>query len=109
MTWISNSDLVILLNFEYRSAPTLRSTIKCPTAKRLYSTEQLAEDALIEAHINFEYPTGGGPVAVYRCDDCDCYHLTSKGTMNMRLTAMLNNGEMRKKKVAGQWEKRFKR
>ncbi len=109
MEWISKSDSVILLNFGYRKSQTLKATTKCPTGKRLYATEQLAEDALIEAHINFEYPTGGGPVTVYHCEDCGCYHLTSKGTTNARLTQLINNGEIRKKKLAGQWERRMKK
>jgi hypothetical protein len=81
---------------------------KCTTGKRVYISEQLAEDALIEAHINFDYRTGGGPLAVYRCEDCGNYHLTSQGIMNPRLAKQLANGTITKQKEAGRWQSKFK-
>ncbi len=81
---------------------------KCPTGKRLYHSEQLAEDALIEAHIHFDYRSGGGPIAVYRCEDCGDYHLTSRGPMNERLARLLDKGEIQKQKEASRWQDKFK-
>lgn len=81
---------------------------KCTTGKRLYSNEQLAEDALIEAHIHFDYRSGGGPVAVYQCEECGNYHLTSQGAMNPRLSQQLANGVINKQKEAGRWQSKFK-
>lgn len=81
---------------------------KCPTGKRLYHSEQLAEDALIEAHIHFDYPAGGGPVAVYQCDECGEYHLTSRRPMNARLALQLADGSIQKQKEAGRWQSKFK-
>lgn len=81
---------------------------KCPTGKRLYLSEQLAEDALIEAHVHFNYRSGSGPVAVYRCEDCGNYHLTSQGPMNTRLSQLLTNGTIKKQKEAARWQGKFK-
>jgi len=81
---------------------------KCSTGKRIYHTEQLAEDALIEAHIHFDYRAGGGPVAVYKCDDCGEYHLTSRGPMNTQLSKKLTDGTIKKQKEAGNWQRKFK-
>lgn len=81
---------------------------KCPTGKRLYLSEQLAEDALIEAHVHFNYRSGSGPVAVYRCEDCGDYHLTSQGPMNTRLSQLLTNGTIKKQKEAARWQGKFK-
>lgn len=81
---------------------------KCPTGKRLYHSEQLAEDALIEAHIHFDYRSGSGPVAVYKCDDCGEYHLTSRGPMNTQLANKLADGTIKKQKDASGWQNRFK-
>jgi hypothetical protein len=83
--------------------------IRCSTGKRLYLNEQLAEDALIEAHIHFEYRTGSGPVAVYKCEDCGAYHLTSKGAMSVRLSTQLADGSIQKQKEAGRWNDKFKK
>ncbi len=81
---------------------------KCPTGKRLYHSEQLAENALIDAHIHFDYRAGGGPVAVYRCDDCGEYHLTSRTPMNANLAQKLAEGTIEKQKEAGRWQTKIK-
>lgn len=82
---------------------------KCVTGKRVYHSEQLAEDALIEAHIHFNYSAGGGPVATYRCDDCGEYHLTSRNPMNGRLAELLANGTIKKQKEVERWQNKFKK
>lgn len=81
---------------------------KCPTGKRLYVTEGLAEDALIEAHIHFEYTTNQGPMAVYLCQECGHYHLTSQAPMNERLQQSLASGEIARQKRAKKWTDKFK-
>ena len=82
--------------------------MKCTTGKRVYLTELLAEDALIEAHIHFDYRAGGGPIAIYQCDDCGQYHLTSRGPMNVPLAKQLANGTISKQKQAKRWQDKFK-
>lgn len=80
----------------------------CSTHKRCYATYDLAEEALIGAHIAYNYGKGSRPVGVYLCDECGQYHLTSKGEMNVRLKKMINEGEILKQKEAGWWEEKFK-
>lgn len=82
---------------------------KCVTQKKSYSTQQIAEDALIEAWINFDFSRGNGPVTVYRCDDCGEFHLTSSGTMNQRLAGAIESGLIKRQKEANQWMRKFKR
>lgn len=76
---------------------------KCSTGKKMYTSEALAEDALIEARIQFEYAPSQGPIAVYLCTDCSHYHLTSKGAINKRLAALTQSGELEKLKQANRW------
>jgi len=78
-------------------------------SKKSYPTNQLAEDALIEARITFDYPKNGGPIAVYPCEDCGQYHLTSQGSMNERLAGLLSSGAIGKLKQANEWEKKLKK
>ncbi|MBS1505821.1 MAG: hypothetical protein JSS79_04155 [Bacteroidetes bacterium] len=82
--------------------------IKCSTGKRVYLTEALAEDALLDAHGRHQY-AGTGPVAFYRCDDCGYYHFTSKGPMNEKLAKLLASGKLKLQQEANHWEKKLKR
>jgi len=81
----------------------------CPTHKRCHATYDLAEEALIGAHVAYNYGRGSQPVGVYQCDQCGQYHLTSQGEVNPRLQKMLNEGEIQKEKEASWWEGKFKR
>lgn len=83
--------------------------VKCVTSKRSYPTIELAEEALIEARTQFDFTPGHGPVAVYRCDDCGYYHLTSKGLMSEKLQKMLANGDIGRQKEANRWLDKIKR
>ncbi len=81
----------------------------CPTHKRCHATHELAEEALIGAHIAYNYGKGSRPVAVYKCDQCGQYHLTSQGEVNSRLQKMLDEGEIQKQKEANWWEGKFRK
>jgi len=81
--------------------------LKCPTGKRVYATESLAEDALIDAHSRHQY-TGSGPIAIYRCEDCGYYHFTSKGEMNKRLAEQIASGKIKRQQEANQWMNKLK-
>jgi hypothetical protein len=87
----------------------VKPSIKCVTGKILYASEVLAEDALIEARTRFDYSAGHGPVAVYQCEDCGSYHLTSKGKMNERLADQLAKGSIHLQKEANRWLDKFKK
>lgn len=71
-------------------------------------TQEIAEDALIEAHSQFHYKENGGPVAVYRCEDCGYYHLTSKGPVSPRLQQMVKNGKIKLQREANHWLQKLK-
>lgn len=86
-----------------------KSTPHCVSGKKMYPSERIAEDALIEAQTNFNYPANSGPVAIYRCEECGEYHLTSRGPMNERLAKQLSEGKIRKQKEANFWMDKLKR
>jgi hypothetical protein len=75
----------------------------------MYASREIAEDVLIESWIRFEYSQGSGPVAVYQCEDCGRFHLTSRGPMNERLADALSNGLIRRQREAKNWTDKFKR
>jgi hypothetical protein len=83
--------------------------VRCISTKKVYLSESLAEEALIDARIQFEYPNGLGPIATYRCEDCGYYHLTSSGIMNERLKEYLASGKIDRQKTANQWLTKLKR
>jgi hypothetical protein len=74
----------------------------------VYLTEDLAVEALIQAHVHFDYSRSGGPVTVYRCDDCGYYHLTSQGQMHVKLDEYLKSSRNKYDKEAEKWIKKFK-
>lgn len=82
--------------------------LKCTTGKRVYQTEILAEDALIDAHSHNAY-AGTGPVAVYQCEECGYYHFTSKGKMNEKLAQQIASGKIKLQRQANQWERKFRK
>jgi hypothetical protein len=83
--------------------------IKCVSNKKPYPSKEIAEDALIEAHTNFEYKGGSGPIAIYKCEDCGYYHLTSQGTMNEKLERLMKEGKIQRQKEANQWLNKIKK
>jgi hypothetical protein len=82
--------------------------LKCPTGKRVYLTEAMAEDALIDAHSRHQY-AGTGPIAVYQCEDCGYYHFTSKGEMNKKLAEQITGGKIKRQQEANQWMNKLKK
>jgi len=82
--------------------------LKCPTGKRVYLTEAMAEDALIDAHSRHQY-AGTGPIAVYQCEDCGYYHFTSRGEMNKKLAEQIASGKIKRQQEANQWMNKLKK
>jgi hypothetical protein len=82
---------------------------KCVSHKNSYATATLAEDALIEAHTRFDFAPGQGPIAIYRCDDCGEYHLTSRGPQNEKLTEFLKSGQLPRLKEGNWWLNKLKK
>jgi hypothetical protein len=75
----------------------------------MYSSESIAEEALISAWITYQYTHGNGPVGVYRCDECGSFHLTSKGTMNKKLEESLSSGKIQRTKEINAWLNKIQR
>ena len=78
----------------------------CVTRKRCYDTEADALDALVEHHIRFNHSGDSGPISVYRCEDCDMYHFTSKGQTHPFLHDQKEY--IRKQQAARDWEDRLR-
>ncbi|MBX2900779.1 MAG: hypothetical protein KF775_14085 [Cyclobacteriaceae bacterium] len=81
----------------------------CSSGKRIYTTEASAVDALLEAHIEFTFRKGTGPVTIYKCEACGNYHLTSKGTMHTTLAEALQNGKLTALRRGREWEQKVKK
>jgi uncharacterized Zn finger protein len=81
----------------------------CITHKKCFPTLDVAEDVLIEAQTNYDYAPGSGPIAVYQCEDCGQFHLTSRGPMSVRLAQYLASGAIRRQKEANRWLTKLKR
>lgn len=81
----------------------------CVTNKKMYPTAEIAEDALLEARINYDFGQRNGPITIYRCEDCGAYHLTSKGEMNEKLRQYLATGKISSQKEANHWMNKIKK
>lgn len=75
----------------------------CITHKKMYQSYELAVDALIDARTRYEYAHNNGPIAVYKCEECGYYHLTSQGKMNETLQQYLAEGKIELQKEANRW------
>ena len=75
----------------------------------MYPTQEVAENALIETWTRFDFTPDNGPVAVYQCEDCGQFHLTSRGPMNETLSLALREGKIARQKQANQWAHKWKR
>ncbi|MGE0771613.1 MAG: hypothetical protein AB7K37_07875 [Cyclobacteriaceae bacterium] len=82
--------------------------MRCPSGKRAYGSLEMAEEALLEAHVTFDYRSGSGPVAVYQCEECGNFHFTSSGSMNEKLATSLRSGEIKRRKEERHWQVRWR-
>lgn len=81
----------------------------CESGKKMYATREIAEEVLIHAWSTYEYSPGRGPVAVYQCDECGQFHLTSSGEMNPKLAEQLANGNIKLNREANRWLDKLKK
>ncbi|MDX1627207.1 MAG: hypothetical protein R3345_00835 [Fulvivirga sp.] len=81
--------------------------MRCSTGKICFDSQSIAEEALLQNHAKNNYAAGQGPVNVYLCDRCGCYHFTSKGEVN----ALLEKEKHRidRLRQANYWEEKFRR
>lgn len=82
--------------------------IKCVSNKKVYPSKEIAEEALFEAHSQFDYK-GGGPIGIYQCEDCGYFHFTSKGPINQKLAELIKEGMLNRTREANQWLHKIKR
>jgi hypothetical protein len=82
---------------------------RCVSGKRMFLTQQLAEDALIDLWSKHEYVMGQAPITVYKCEDCGQYHFTSKGIINQRLADEVASGKIKLQREASKWLDKFKK
>ena len=75
----------------------------CSSGKRVYDSAVQAEQALVDLQGRNDYRSGAGPVAVYRCEFCGGYHLTSKGPANDFLSTQLKDGKIQLQREANKW------
>lgn len=80
----------------------------CSTGKKQFSSQELAEEALIQLHAVNDFSGQKGPVNVYLCDICGYYHLTSKGDVNPRLLDEQKKGRLRIQQQAARWEEKLR-
>jgi hypothetical protein len=83
--------------------------MKCISNKRVYQSHQLAVEALVSAWSRYDYAPGHGPIAVYLCEECGYFHLTSKGVMNETLARKLKEGSIKLQKEADDWLDKIKK
>jgi hypothetical protein len=76
---------------------------RCASGKRIFESESLAEDALIELWSKNEYSPSSAPQDVYRCEDCGNFHLTSRGPMNVKLQEAIASGKIKLNREANKW------
>ncbi len=81
----------------------------CVTNKKMYPSAEIAEDALIEARTHYNFSSQKGPIAIYRCEECGAYHLTSKGEMNEKLKSYIATGKISLQKEANHWMNKIKK
>lgn len=75
----------------------------------MFATAELAEDILIELWTKNEYADSSAPIAVYKCEDCGYYHLTSRGPINPRLSAFIASEKYKIMKEANRWLDKWKK
>lgn len=83
-------------------------TGKCISGKKMFASQQIAEDVLIELWSKNEYVEGHAPVSVYKCEDCGYFHLTSRPPMSESLSSALRSGKIKLNREANKWLDKFK-
>ncbi len=81
--------------------------LRCSTGKKIYYSEQDAEEALVDAWVRNNYREGSGPIGIYQCDNCGYFHWTSQPPMNQRLQEALQDGSISKEQEANKWRSKF--
>lgn len=80
----------------------------CVTGKRIYDSEQIALEALIDMRGKNNYRINSGPINVYQCDDCGLWHFTSKGAIHPSLQTEETQKRISSQNEAEFWERKLR-
>lgn len=102
--------MIILVGFQIgnKEEKTLNKKSSCSSGKRVFDTQELANEALINNHIVNDYKPNEGPLNVYQCDDCGLWHFTSKGSKSDLLDDQEVIERIKKERLATYWERQLK-
>jgi hypothetical protein len=82
--------------------------IDCSSGKTCYLTHEMGEEALIENRARYNHSIGQGPINIYRCPICDCYHFTSKGEPRSILKDPKTQNKIKNLKQGWDWEDKLR-
>lgn len=83
--------------------------MKCATGKRVFESEALAEEALIQNHVRNDYSRQtNGPTNIYQCRDCGFWHFTSKGGLHPMFEDEGVQERIKRERAAYHWEQRLR-
>lgn len=82
--------------------------MKCISRKICYLSKTQAEEALVHLRGKYQPVSGQGPVGVYHCSDCGCYHLTSSGEESDILKSEESQRRIKLQKEADYWERKYR-
>lgn len=71
-------------------------------------SREIAEEALIENRARYHQTLATGPINVYQCNSCDCFHFTSKGEPHPMLLDSDTQARIKREKQGWDWESKFR-
>ena len=75
----------------------------CSSGKIAYDSIYEVEEALIYSQINFE----SGATNFYKCDFCECYHLTSNSVLHPLLNEVEIKLRIENERRVNKWKDRY--
>lgn len=83
--------------------------MRCPvTGKVSFDSEIIAEEALLSHHARQFHQPGQGPINVYECDHCGCWHFTSKGEVHHQLNSEKTLDRLNRERLGNHWERKLR-
>jgi hypothetical protein len=82
--------------------------VDCSSKKICFLTKEMAEEALVENHAKYSHKVGQGPINIYQCHLCNCYHFTSKGEVHPILKDSKTQNRINKLKQGWDWEDKLR-
>ena len=83
--------------------------MKCRvTGKVSFDSEIIAEEALLSHHARQFHQEGSGPINIYECQHCGCWHFTSKGEIHPELQSESTKERLAKERLGYHWERKLR-